>query len=515
MMKLSMSYDMDNFYYRRKIYLSISKGVNICFCGIMLLVFKWRKVMNLDKIINELAEEYTAKSVHASKEEVMKILKDAEAIIKKNKDATPEEIVDAIIDDCAIELNEILQNASTPGIMSSLQVDNINVNLRGGLIRPNGDKLTKDALFDVASITKFYTEIVAYKLINDGVFKLNDKIRELDYRFENVGDLTVSDVLKFVTTFRTDGRIEDATTKEGAEEKLFGMQVVQRGEEYNYNDMGLMLMKEVMENVTGKSYAELFDEYIVKPYGLNDTHLIVPEKKLHLVTGTPNLDGSVNDLKANVMGGYSGHAGIRVTSDDLIKLGQAINKDFELKNGLYVPNEKMKVRSEKIGSAYVNPEIYVKKDGTEVSGKELSYFGGLAPAESVAAQGSTRVITRSSNFNGIDINSTALSNIAGMTDEQMFKAIEEENARRLANNPEAKLLNSNDLIKERQFDGQTFKMHDPRALMNEDKTIGNFLYKYDNEVNLKLLLLNKILKEYEHYYDDINIDRDITKKSFR
>ena len=97
--------------------------------------------MNLDKIINELAEEYTAKSIHASKEEVMKVLKDAEAILKKNKDATPEEIVNAIIDDCANELNGILQKVPTPGIMSSLQVDNINVNLHGGLIRPNGEEL--------------------------------------------------------------------------------------------------------------------------------------------------------------------------------------------------------------------------------------------------------------------------------------------------------------------------------------------------------------------------------------
>ncbi len=54
------------------------------------------------------------------------------------------------------------------------------------------------------------------------------------------------------------------------------MEVVQKGEEYNYNDMGLMLMKEVMEKVTGKKYNELFEEYIIKPYGLYETHLIVP-----------------------------------------------------------------------------------------------------------------------------------------------------------------------------------------------------------------------------------------------
>ena len=109
--------------------------------------------MNIDKIINELADEYTAKSTHASKEEVLKVLQDAAKIIKDNKDATPEEIVGVMIEDCVQKLNGILQNTPTPGIMSSLQVDNINVNLHGGLVGPDGKELTRDALFDVASIT--------------------------------------------------------------------------------------------------------------------------------------------------------------------------------------------------------------------------------------------------------------------------------------------------------------------------------------------------------------------------
>ena len=296
---------------------------------------------------------------------------------------------------------------------------------------------------------------------------------------------------------------------------MFDVEVVQKGEEYNYNDIGLIMMKEVMETVTGKPYEQLFNEYILNPYNLTDTHIIVPENKIQLVTGTPNLDGSVNDATANILGGYSGHAGVRATSEDLIKLGSAINKDYELKNGIYVPNEKQKVRSEKLGNAYINPETYIKKDGTEVSGKELSYFGGLAPEESLAAQGSTRVIARTSNLDGIDINSTALTNIAAMTDEQMLEAIEKENARRIAKNRDAKLLNPNDLIMEHVYDGKLYKTHDPRQILNEDATIGNFLYRYDNEFNLKLLLLNKVLKEYEHYEKDINVDIDITERSGR
>ena len=88
----------------------------------------------------------------------------------------------------------------------------------------------------------------------------------------------------------------------------------------------------------------------------------------------------------------------------------------------------------------------------------------------------------------------------------MIKNIEEENARRLEKNSDARLLNISDLVKEREYDGKNYKMHDARPIMNEDKI------KYDNEVNLKLLLLNKILKEHEHYYNDINVDREIKKR---
>ncbi len=466
--------------------------------------------MSFDNIIDEIADEYVAKSTFATKEEVTRVLQEGAAIIKRYDGATPEEMVNAIIDDCANRLREILYTVPTPGIMSSLQVGNIHINLFGGKLRPNGEDLTKDALFDVASITKLYTQIIAYKLINEGAFKLSNKIKDLDPRFENVGNLTVSDVLTFTTEFKTNGRIEDSSTKGEAEAKLFSMGVVQRGEAFNYNDMGLMLMKEVMENVTGKKYSELFEEYITTPYGLIDTHIVVPNNKLHLVTGTPNLDGSVNDLKANAMGGFSGHAGVRVSSEDLIKLSQAINRDYVLRDGLYLPNYGNPIRSAKMGNAYINPATTIKK-GEMVSAQELSYFGKLAPSESVAAQGSTRVITRASSFNGIDMNSTALSNIAGISDEEMNRLIEDENRRRLERNPESKLLDPSALIKEREYHGNTYKMHDPRALMNEDATIGHFLYRYDNEVNLKLLLLQLVLSRYEHYYNDIVVDRDITK----
>lgn len=467
--------------------------------------------MNFEKVIDEFIKEYLPQCPHGSREEIVKVLEDTVDILCHHKDATPEELVEIMIQDCADDLTKILVEYPTPGIVSSLKVDNIQANIQGGMLRPNGDSLEDNALFDIASISKLYTEIIAYKLIQEGKFALKDKIVSLDPRFENVGELTVENVLQFCATFKTEGRLEDVSNKEEALEKLFSMQVVQAGEQYNYNDMGLMLMQKVMEAVTGKTYEELFEEYIIRPYRLSNTYITVPENKRHLVTGTPNLDGSVNDLKANVLGGYSGHAGVRVSNQDLLTLLESVAKDSTLTNHLYVPNHLLSKRSDKMGNAYVNPENVVLPDGTLVSGSEKSYFGRLATKDSMAVQGSTRVIGRVSSVNGITISSTALSNIASMTEEEMRALIEKVNQEMLAKDLNAKVIDPDSIMKARQYDGRVYKMQDPRRLMNEDKTIGAVLYRYDNEVVLKLLLLNKILKEYEHYYEDVHVDISIRR----
>ena len=430
--------------------------------------------MYIDKIIDELVTDYMKDTPYATKDDIVRVLEDTKAVLEKNKDKTPEEIIDIFIEDCIKDLNRIMDEYTVPGIISQLKVDNINISMYGGLDKPNGNPLTKDALFDVASISKLYTQIIAYKLINEGVFDLDEEINKLDPRFENVSTITVEDVLKFKVRFQTEELIEDTKTKHSAKKNLFGMQITGLGM-YNYNDMCMMLMKEVMENLTGKSFEELFYEYIIKPYNLNNTYLTVPKDKKHLITGTPNIDGSVNDLKANAMGGYSGHAGVRVTSDDLIKLSSAINNEYLLKKGLYSPNKLSSIRSEKMGNLYVN------------DGDERSYFGYMAPSKSIAAQGSTRVITRASKYKDKDINSTILTNMASITDEQMIEMIQKKN-RELIMKKEP-MLQIENLIKERKYNSKTYKMHDIRILMPEDETIGNYLYKYDNELNLKLLLL--------------------------
>ena len=75
-------------------------------------------------------------------------------------------------------------------------------------------------------------------------------------------------------------------------------------------------------NINGKA-SDLVNKYIVEPLGLKETYLVVPKDKIVKVTGTPNANlGMVNDPSALAVGGYSGHAGIIASNNDLIKLGR-------------------------------------------------------------------------------------------------------------------------------------------------------------------------------------------------
>ena len=114
----------------------------------------------------------------------------------------------------------------------------------------------------------------------------------------------------------------------------------------------------------------------------------------------------------------------------------------DYKISLKTSNEYEEVRSDKMGNAYVNPRYFYNDDGSIAgSAIEESYFGKLALTNSVAAQGSTRVIARASNINGKDVNSTMLSNIASVTKQEMLALIEAQNERKLRENPNASMKN--------------------------------------------------------------------------
>lgn len=448
--------------------------------------------MNYDKILENFLDDVQREGTYATREELEAATKPMLEIIQKKPDATPEELVEAVIQDDIQFLEELRSNYPIPGYTVGMQAGNISVKMLGGTMGVTGKDMREDAIFDVASTSKFYTQIIAYNLLKEGAFTLDDKVKDLDSRFKNVGDLTMRDVLTFNAHFDTAGRLSDQRTIEEAKDCLYNMKGALAGK-HDYNDMGMMLTKEVMENVTGKSYQELVDYYIVDKLGLKDTHLVLPKNKIERFTGSANFAvGMVNDPSALAVGGYSGHAGIKTTSDDLISLGDGVLTGkilpSEMLSDAYTPG--IKANRGIMGNTYTSHE----------QGTAMTYVSRLAPKKAFAVQGSTRnnVVMGPDSISTILVSSCAMG---------LERAREEEAKVNTKRAEEGKSPLS--LVKEFTYDRDGREVHynlvDVRQMLPSGATVERIINK-NAELSLKLNFLNTVIKAYDsHYNQPVNV----------
>jgi CubicO group peptidase (beta-lactamase class C family) len=105
-----------------------------------------------------------------------------------------------------------------------------------------------------------------------------------------------------------------------------------------YSDLGIILMAEIIQRLTGKPLDQLAREYIFDPLGMSNA-MYNPPKNLWPETAPTEIDnqlrhrlvqGEVHDENAYAIGGVSGHAGVFSTSPDLAAFCQML-----LNRGIY------------------------------------------------------------------------------------------------------------------------------------------------------------------------------------
>lgn len=105
-----------------------------------------------------------------------------------------------------------------------------------------------------------------------------------------------------------------------------------------YSDLGIILMAEIIQRLTGRTLDELAIEYIFSPLAMNDS-MYKPSKKLWPSIAPTEFDanfrkrlvqGEVHDENAFAIGGVSGHAGVFSTAPDLSAFCQML-----LNGGVY------------------------------------------------------------------------------------------------------------------------------------------------------------------------------------
>jgi beta-N-acetylhexosaminidase len=105
-----------------------------------------------------------------------------------------------------------------------------------------------------------------------------------------------------------------------------------------YSDLGIILMAEIIERLTGRTLDDLAKSYVFSPLGMKDT-MFRPPKKLWPQIAPTEIDdqlrhrlvqGEVHDENAFAIGGVSGHAGLFSTVPDLAAFCQML-----LNGGVY------------------------------------------------------------------------------------------------------------------------------------------------------------------------------------
>lgn len=217
-------------------------------------------------------------------------------------------------------------NKMVSGIEVMISVDdNISINIVGGT-NNNNESINENTLFDIASITKFYTLLLTFKLVELGYINLNDAIVDLDPRFK-LEDFKVLDLLLMLGEINTFGHIKNAKTKEEAEELLQTAFLKSNDRSKNiYTDMGAIILSKVIETVVNKryntslKYDEIMNKYIFEKLNLKNTTF--KPKTLNLA-GNGNSIGLVHDPKAKLLGPI-GSAGIFTNTIDLDILAKSL-----------------------------------------------------------------------------------------------------------------------------------------------------------------------------------------------
>jgi CubicO group peptidase (beta-lactamase class C family) len=105
-----------------------------------------------------------------------------------------------------------------------------------------------------------------------------------------------------------------------------------------YSDLGIILMAEIIQRLTGEKLDELANEYIFAPLKMHDSMYRPPIRLWPLIAPTEFdaqyrkrlIQGEVHDENAYAVGGVSGHAGVFSTAPDLAAICQML-----LNGGVY------------------------------------------------------------------------------------------------------------------------------------------------------------------------------------
>lgn len=205
--------------------------------------------------------------------------------------------------------------------------------------------MAEDTVFDLASVSKLFTSILAVQQIERGTLELEATVASYLPDFAGGGkqDITIRQLLTHTSGFRAWIPLYSAPTREGKLTLIWNeVPASPPGTVYLYSDLNLISLQLVLEKITGRTEDVLLREQITAPLGMHRTRYNPPASWRPKIAATEDerppwsgLDrglvwGEVHDENAYSLDGVAGHAGVFSCAWDLAVLARTL-----LNGGVY------------------------------------------------------------------------------------------------------------------------------------------------------------------------------------
>ena len=235
--------------------------------------------------------------------------------------------------------------------------------------------------YRIASITKTYTAVMVFQLVEEGKLKLSDTLDRFFPQIPNAKQITIAHILAHrsgIPDLQPDGSwgMQPRTKDEVVARIAQGQPQFEPDARHQYSNAGYILLGQIVETAGGKPYRDALEERITSKIGLKDTY--------YLSIGTTDagrnesvsyryLDGwkEAVELDFSVPGGAGS---ILSTPTDMTKFIQAI---FDLKLVSADSLKRMTTMRDGMGLepfSFAGKTLYGHTGGSGSTGAWLAYY---------------------------------------------------------------------------------------------------------------------------------------------
>jgi CubicO group peptidase (beta-lactamase class C family) len=199
-----------------------------------------------------------------------------------------------------------------------------------------GETVTGDTLFRIASVTKTFTAVGVMKLVEDGRLSLDARLSEFFSDFPDGDNVSIYHLLSHTSGLRDwwetglpEGAAGDFVLQPAPHrvlERIDNPYHFTPGAHHWYSNTGYILLGEICEVLSSKTYNDYIREAVISPAGLSSTYLAPPpELAPRLALGHHQDKSQSPPFKPGFEMGSPGAAGgIWSTAHDLLQWSRAI-----------------------------------------------------------------------------------------------------------------------------------------------------------------------------------------------